>query len=71
MSLQSQRLIKLAARLHSGEPVTSRYVVQAFGVSWATAKRDVQALSEWLPVSVAVSRPNKGCAVRHELRIAA
>lgn len=62
------RLVKLVARLHRGEPVTARYIKDAYGVSWATAKRDVQALTEWLPVSVAKIEL-RGFAVRHELRL--
>ena len=64
------RGIKLAARLFSGKPVTSAYIREVFGVSWATAKRDLTALQYYLPVKVRAI-PGKGCAVVHELKLEA
>lgn len=43
------RMVKLAAKALRGEPVTTKYVRDVFGVSRATAKRDLQTLRDYLP----------------------
>lgn len=44
------RMVALTARLFAGHRVTTRYVRRQYGVSKATAKRDVQTLRSVLPV---------------------
>lgn len=46
----STRLLKLAERLFTGGEVSHAFVVQRYGVSFATAKRDLVKLEQALPV---------------------
>ena len=64
----AERVVKLTQRLYAGQRVTSALIRQTYGVSWATAKRDLAVLKECLPVRVRV-RPGKGCAVVHEIKL--
>lgn len=43
------RMVKLAAKVLRGEPMTTKYVRDVFGVSRATAKRDLRDLKDYLP----------------------
>ena len=45
-----QRMLKLAERLYSGGTVSSAWIQRHFGVSFATAKRDLVVLEATLPV---------------------
>lgn len=47
-----ERLVRLAVRLGAGQRVTTAYIQGAFGVSLATAKRDMVRLEGMLPVLV-------------------
>lgn len=44
------RLLKIAAMLYAGHEITSRFIADNFGVSNATARRDVTVLEQALPV---------------------
>jgi predicted DNA-binding transcriptional regulator YafY len=44
------RMLKLAQLLYAGQRITSRFVADHFGVSVATAKRDVTLIEKTLPV---------------------
>lgn len=50
------RLLRLALRLGAGQPVTSAYICETYGVSKATAKRDLVRLECLLPVRVELER---------------
>ena len=52
------RIAKLVHALHLGETLTSKSIRDRFGVSRATAKRDLHTLETALPVTVAKG-PNK------------
>ena len=56
MNLKGQctitRMLLLSRRLHQKLPITKQYVVDTFGVSLATAKRDLYRLEQCLPVLV-------------------
>jgi hypothetical protein len=47
---QAERIVRCAWRLFHGGEVTSIYIRERFGVSKATAKRDMQLLELVLPV---------------------
>lgn len=53
------RLLQLAVRLGAGRPVTSAYIRDRYGVSSATAKRDLVRLECAIPVTVELE-----CSVR-------
>jgi len=64
------RMVRLTVRIMCGQPVTSRYIAQTFGVSWATAKRDLQRLEAALPVRCEITTVNVGRhRIRHELKL--
>lgn len=64
------RHIKLVQRLYMGHRLTSALIRSTYGVSWATAKRDLAALKECLPGVVSVRERNRrGCAVSHEIKL--
>lgn len=46
------RLLRLALHLGAGKPVTTALIRERFGVSKATAKRDLDRLECLLPVTV-------------------
>ncbi len=46
------RMVRLVDRLHRKQPVSVQYVMDTFGVSQATAKRDLYRLEQSLPVLV-------------------
>lgn len=46
-----ERMLRLAAALSAGDKVTSAYIRDRFGVSKATAKRDLYLLESVLPVA--------------------
>ena len=47
----SARLVELAAHLARGERLTSAFIRREYGVSKATAKRDMIVLAEHYPTS--------------------
>lgn len=53
---QAERLIRAAWRLYHGGTVTSAWLRKRFGVSKATAKRDLLVLERAVPVKQAVAR---------------
>lgn len=53
------RMLQLAALLYAGEPLTARFIHERFGVSWATAKRDLVVIEQNLPVRCRM-RPGNG-----------
>ena len=57
-----QRIAKLVHALHLGETLTSKSIRDRFGVSRATAKRDLHTLETSLPVTVAKG-PNRTVAL--------
>lgn len=65
---RAERAVKCCQRLYAGEKVTSALIRSIYGVSWATAKRDLATLKECLPVTVKV-RKGVGCAVSHEIKL--
>jgi predicted DNA-binding transcriptional regulator YafY len=54
MSLE--RGLELAGMLYGGATVTSKTIVTRFGVSKATAKRDMNAIESTLPVTASKDR---------------
>jgi predicted DNA-binding transcriptional regulator YafY len=46
------RIVRLVERLFSGQELSSRWIVETFKVSYATAKRDLILLEQCLPVRV-------------------
>lgn len=48
------RMARLGAHLASGGAVDTQYIMQTFGVSRSTAKRDLVRLESVLPVDVQV-----------------
>lgn len=59
-------MIALTARLKDGLPVTTAYIRREFGVSKATAKRDLQALESALP-SASCTRMGHGRTAQKRL----
>lgn len=55
---QGERILRLAARLGAGGSVSVRFIMQEYGASLATAKRDMVLLERALPV---VKEPIPGC----------
>lgn len=45
-----ERAIRCAARLYAGLPIDRRWLVEAFGMSSAQAKRDLDEMERVLPV---------------------
>lgn len=62
------RMVKLAARVMQGRPVTTAYIRRIFGVSKATAKRDLESLQTYLPVTTHRKKLPNNCYQR-ELRV--
>ena len=46
------RILQLTRRMMGGAPITTHYIMQVHGVSFATAKRDLALLAVHLPVNV-------------------
>lgn len=65
---QFERGVHLALALARGEVITSRVIKERFGVSWATAKRDLVRLQCALPVETNVIA-TRFLGPRHELRL--
>lgn len=65
------RLVKLTALLCRGGVVTNAYIRKTFGVSRATAARDLKVLETYLPVSVTdvLVQPAPVPLIRRELRM--
>ena len=64
------RMLLLAIRLGSGGAVTLRYIMEAHGVSLATAKRDMVMLEAMLPVlNEPVERETTGGLPARQLRM--
>lgn len=65
------RMLDLAKRLYAGETITSSFIRRIYGVSWATAKRDLVRLERALPVDVAIQvhHGNAGTAFYRETKV--
>lgn len=46
------RMLRIARRVFEGGEVTAKWIMGEFGVSWATAKRDMQLVGMYLPVEI-------------------
>lgn len=46
-----ERMLRLAKKLYAGEIITARAIVDEFGLSWSSAKRDIQLIRMFLPVT--------------------
>lgn len=60
------RMLKLAELLFAGKQITSRFVADTFGVSVATAKRDITLIERTLPVRCLRSDRNGELVHCHE-----
>lgn len=65
------RMLKLASHLHHGGDITVRYVRSTYGVSLATAKRDVQRIEVNLPVKTTYELDENRSNVVKVVRLAA
>jgi predicted DNA-binding transcriptional regulator YafY len=50
----SIRLLRIARRMFEGGIISTQWVRQEYGVSSATAKRDLQLVGMYLPVEISV-----------------
>ncbi len=59
-----ERMVRLAWRVYHGGDVTTAWIRKRFGVSRATAKRDLALLAKVLPVAVEPPVVRRGFARR-------
>lgn len=58
------RLLVCARRLYEGKPVTTRWIVDRFGVGLDAAQRDIRWLRMYLPVHIVDGDRGRGHGLR-------
>lgn len=46
------RMLRIARHVFEGGEITAKWIMGEFGVSWSTAKKDMQLVGMYLPVEI-------------------